>query len=393
MRARIATGLDDIDPADWDALGGEHNPFVEHAFLHLLETSGSASAEEGWAPLHVVIEDGSELVGAAPCYLKDASYGEYIFDWMWAEAAQRAGLPYFPKLLVGVPFTPATGPRLLTHPGRDPASVRGALVDGLEGLRREVGAAGVHVLFCQDDEATFLASRGYARRASHQFHWRNDGYESFSAFLESLRSGSRKQIRKERRRVEESELTVELRRGDELDLEEWQALHRLYVHTGGRKWGTPYLKSEFFEGARERIGARALVCFARREGRIVAGTLSFVKGKHLYGRYWGAFEPADMLHFELCYYQLIEHAIREGLTLVEAGAQGPHKLKRGFLPVVTHSAHKLAHEGLHAAVERAVRQEAAALVAEIEEAQRAGPFREEALPDLPAVAGVPLPGE
>lgn len=394
MRVEIKEGLSDVDPAAWDALAGEHNPFVEHAFLHLLETSKSATGEEGWLPLHVLVhDDGGQLVGAAPCYLKSHSYGEYIFDWMWAEAAERAGIEYYPKLLVGVPFTPATGPRLLTHPSADRDEVRLALLAGLDALRDETGAHGTHVLFCEDDEAAFCAEHGYFRRATHQFHWRNDGYQSFEQFLGALKSQARKQIRKERRRVVESGLTVELRRGDELDAEEWRTLFRLYQHTGSRKWGSPYLTRAFFDDAKEKLGPRAVVCFARERGRIVAGTLSFEKGKHLYGRYWGAFEHVDMLHFELCYYRLLEHAIESGLTLVEAGAQGPHKLKRGFLPVITHSVHKLTHPGLHDALARAVRQEERAVRSEVEYAQEDGPFREEAIPEIAAIAGIRLPGE
>lgn len=393
MRVEIREGLAEVAPAAWDALTGEHNPFVEHAFLHLLETSESASGEEGWLPLHVLAFEGERLVGGAPCYLKNHSYGEYIFDWMWAEAAERNGLDYYPKLLVGVPFTPATGPRLLTHPDADTHDVRRALLLGLERLREETGAQGIHILFCEDDEAAFCAEHGYFRRATHQFHWRNAGYSSFEDFLQALKSQARKQIKRERRRVVESGLWVELRRGDELDDEEWRTLFRLYQHTGSRKWGSPYLTRAFFESAKEKLGSRAVVCFAREEGRIVAGTLSFEKGKHLYGRYWGAFEHVDMLHFELCYYRLLDYAIERGLTLVEAGAQGPHKLKRGFLPVVTHSVHKLTHPGLHDAVARAIREERALVEREIAEAQVAGPFREDALPSLPAVAGVPLPGE
>ncbi len=394
MQVRIAEGLSEIDPAEWDALSGEHNPFVEHAFLHLLETSKSACAEEGWLPLHVLLDDDDgRLVGAAPCYLKSHSYGEYIFDWAWAEACERAGVEYFPKLLVGVPFTPATGPRLLVRPGVDKAAVWRGLLDGLDALREETGAQGTHVLFCQDDEAAFCAEHGFFRRATHQFHWRNDGYQSFDTFLEALKSQARKQIKRERRHVVESGLTVELARGDELSDDDWRTLFRLYHSTSGRKWGSPYLTRAFFDGAKEKLGARAVVCFARDGGRIVAGTLSFEKGKHLYGRYWGAFEQVDMLHFELCYYRLVEHAIASGLTLVEAGAQGPHKLKRGFLPVVTHSAHKLVHPGLHDALRRAIEREARSVERQIVEAQADGPFREERIPKLPARAGVPLPGE
>ena len=394
MEIRVLRALDDVAPERWDALAGEHNPFVEHAFLSLLERSGSVGPGTGWEPVHVVVEEAGELVGAAPCYLKDESYGEYIFDWSWAEAAARAGLPYYPKLVVAVPFTPATGPRLLVREDADRDVVRHALVDGLEALMDEVDAQGLHVLFSLDEEAAFLESRGLVRRATHQFHWRNDGYTSFDSFLDTLRSEPRKQIRKERRKVRESGLCLEVRRGDELSPEEWRCLDRLYRSTSGRKWGSPYLTRRFFEEAAGIVGHRAVVAFARSEdegGKIVAGALSFEKGAHLYGRYWGAFVDVDSLHFEVCYYQLIERAIERGLSLVEAGAQGPHKLKRGFLPVVTHSSHKLKHPALHDAVLRAMRAEAGYVRDEIARAQLEGLFRKDAVPDLPPVAGVPLP--
>lgn len=397
MEVHALRRLDELAPEEWDALAGGHNPFVEHAFLSLLERSGSVGPGTGWLPLHVVVRDGGALVGAAPCYLKDDSYGEYIFDWSWAEAAARAGLPYYPKLVVGVPFTPATGPRLLVHPEADREAVRHALVDGLESLLGDADAQGLHVLFCLDDEAAFLAERGLIRRATYQFHWRNDGYDSFDgegrSFLSALRSEPRKQIRKERRRVRESGLHLEVRRGDELSPEEWRVLDRLYRSTSDRKWGSPYLTREFFEQAGAAVGHRALVVFARRGADIVAGALSFEKGAHIYGRYWGAFDDVDLLHFEVCYYQLVERAIARRGSLVEAGAQGPHKLKRGFLPVVTHSAHRLAHPALHDAVKRAMRQEAAYVREEIARAQGEGPFRAESVPPLPPVAGIPLPLE
>jgi predicted N-acyltransferase len=387
---KVVDGLDTVDAEAWDALAGDDNPFVEHRFLHLLETSRSACAEEGWLPTHVLVEEAGELVGAAPCYLKDHSYGEYIFDWMWADAANRAGVPYYPKLSVAVPFTPATGPRLLVHPRADRTRVREALISGLDELTRQVDAHGWHVLFCTDEEGDFLEKRGLIRRATHQFHWRNDGYEDFDQFLGALKSSARKQIRRERRKVSDAGVTVELRRGDEVDPDEWDTLFRLYMATGGRKWGTPYLRRGFFEDARHKLGPRAIVVFARRGSEIIAGTLSFQKGRHVYGRYWGCFEHVDQLHFELCYYRLIEHAIAEGLVLVEAGAQGPHKLKRGFLPVVTHSAHRLAHPQLHSAIARAMKHESRMVVGEVDESQDRGPFRDDARPRHPARAGVAL---
>lgn len=392
----ITPAISSVDAAAWDALVGDDNPFVEHAFLWLLETSGSVGASTGWAPAYVLVRRGKRLVGALPSYLRGDSQGEYIFDWAWADAAERAGLTYYPKITVGVPFTPATGPRLLVHP--DEASegrrdeVREALLAGLDALVQESGASSVHVLFCLDEEAEFLERRGFSRRATHQFHWRNDGYERFDgegrSFTSALRSQARKQIRKERQRAREGGLSLEWRAGDALSPEEWQRLDALYRHTSGRKWGSPYLTPAFFAQARHTIGHRARVLFAREGEEIVAASLSFEKGRHLYGRYWGSFVEHDCLHFELCYYQLIEHAIERGLTLVEAGAQGPHKWKRGFVPVVTHSAHRMVHPGLHDAVARANEAERRSVEAQVAAAACEGPFREGAAPALPLRAGL-----
>lgn len=390
MEVRVAEGLGGVDAEAWDALTGDDNPFVEYAFLRALETSDSVGADQGWLPLHLLVEDEGKLVGAAPCYLKDNSYGEYIFDWAWADAAARAGVPYYPKIVVGVPFTPATGPRLLVHPTADPAHVRDALLAGLEALLEQTEASGFHILFCSDDEAAFCAERGLIRRATHQFHWRNNGYQKFDDFLGALKSSARKQIRRERRKVDEADVVIELRRGDEVSDEDWHTLFRLYTSTGGRKWGTPYLSRAFFDEARETVGHRAIIVFARHEGQIVAGTLSFQKGRHLYGRYWGAFDYVDQLHFELCYYRLLEHAIDEGLLLVEAGAQGPHKLKRGFLPVVTHSIHRLTDPRLHAGIAHAMEHESSMVHDEVSGSQDRGPFREDSCPQFACRAGIDL---
>ncbi|MFZ9888017.1 MAG: peptidogalycan biosysnthesis protein, partial [Myxococcota bacterium] len=241
MVVEVVRSLAEVDPAAWDALLPPHNPFVEHAFLSLLETSQSAVAETGWQPLHLVVRDEDRLVGAAPCYLKSHSQGEYIFDYAWAEAAMRAGLDYYPKLVVGVPLTPATGPRLLARDDERRPLVWRALVEGLVALTHEADAGGAHVLFSLPEEAAFLEEHGFLRRATHQFHWRNHNYRNFDDFLGALKSQARKQIRKERRAVSEAGLTVELRRGDELSADEWSTLFALYQHTGSRKWGTPYL--------------------------------------------------------------------------------------------------------------------------------------------------------
>lgn len=390
MRIEVVSSLRDVDAAAWDALVGEHNPFVEHAFLSLLEDSGSVGEEEGWEPMHLTVWEGERLVGAAPVYRKDHSYGEYIFDWSWADASYRLGLPYYPKLVVAVPFTPATGPRLLVHPEARRDRVWKALADGLRALCKASGSWSAHILFCMDEEAEFLHENGYLRRGTHQFHWRNDGYACFDDFLAAMQARSRKQTRRERRRVQEAGVEVTLQRGDEVSQDDWRQMYALYMSTSARKWGQPYLTRAFFEGALERIGSRALLCFAKEQGEVVAGTLSFAKGDHIYGRYWGAFKRIDGLHFELCYYRLIEHAIEHGCLLVEAGAQGSHKLKRGFLPVMTHSAHFFTQKELGSVFAIHTRQEAKHLEEELAMVQTEGPFREDGLPNLPPCAGIDL---
>lgn len=390
MRVETVSSLADVPAEEWDALAGDDNPFVEHAFLNLLETSGSVGPGTGWEPQHIVVYSGERLVGSAPTYVKTNSYGEYIFDWAWAQAAHRAGIRYYPKITVGVPFTPATGPRLLTHPEADCDAVRTALVSGLRATQEAAGATGIHTLFTLGDEAEFLERHGLARRTTHQYHWRNDGYETFDDFLAALRSPARKQIKRERRRVVDADIEVEVSSGADMAAVGWQTLYRLYLSTSARKWGEPYLTREFFEAAGETIGHRAVIAWARRRGRVIAATLSFEKGEHLYGRYWGAFEEVDGLHFELCYYALIEHAITTGKSLFEAGAQGEHKVKRGFVPVEVHSAHALADPHLHRAVADfliAERRETAGIIGMID---RHSPFRNDARPRFPAVAGVDL---
>lgn len=393
IEVRVITTLRELAAEDWDALGEPHNPFIEHAFLRTLEVSGSVGPGCGWEPAYVVAHRGGKLVGALPSYVKTDSYGEYIFDWSWANAAHRAGLDYYPKLTVGVPFTPATGPRLLVHPDEDTIVIRAALIRGLDALRVDVRASGMHVLFCREDEAEFLEDAEFARRATHQYHWRNDGYENFDAFLETLRSSGRKMIRKERRRVEQSGVRVELRAGKDVEPELTRRLYKLYTSTIDRKWGSPYFTPRFFEMLTEELGHSALVGLAWLGDELVAMTLSFQKGKHVYGRHWGARAAIDCLHFEMCYYQLIDHAIANGQTLVEAGAQGEHKMKRGFVPVQIHSAHRLSHPGLHAAVERFILEEREAIEEALPQIASHTPFKQGAAPNLPQVAGIDLPKE
>lgn len=390
MRIQIIEGLEQVSEKDWDALIGKDNPFVSHAFLHLLEISKSVGVGTGWLPAHLLVWDNDLLVGAAPMYLKTDSYGEYIFDWSWANVAAQVGLPYYPKLVVAVPFTPATGPRLLVHPKAEKTIVWKALADGLRQSVDELGAQSLHLLFTMEEEAEFLEAHDFIRRATFQFHWRNDNYCNFEDFLSKLQSRSRKQIRRERRRIEELEVDVSLKKGSELTEQEWEALYALYDSTSKRKWGKAYLTKAFFEQAKDRVGEMALIGLARWQGDIVAGALGFQKGRHLYGRYWGCFEQFDGLHFELCYYAFIRYAIENKLSLVEAGAQGGHKLKRGFLPMVTHSGHFFSRKDLHQAFLRVCQEEETFVRQDIEEAQKNGPFREDSLPPYRCSAGLNL---
>lgn len=393
IEVSMITSLQTVSPTEWDALGDLHNPFVDYAFLRALEAAGCVGPGTGWSPIYVVAHRGNKLVGALPSYLKNDSYGEYIFDWSWANAAHRAGIEYYPKVTVGVPFTPATGPRLLVHPDENVSAVRHALLHGLGAARGQFDASGMHVLFCREDEAEFLEDAGFARRSTHQYHWRNDQYDDFECFLATLRSSRRKMIRRERRLVNESGVRIELRQGKDIESELSRTLYALYTSTIDRKWGSPYFTPAFFEMLRTDLGESSLVGLGWCKDEVVAMTLSFQKGKHIYGRHWGARIAIDCLHFEMCYYQLIEHAIQTGRTLVEAGAQGEHKLTRGFVPVEIHSAHRLSHPGLHVAVERAIVEERDAVREALPQIACHLPFRQGEAPDLPQVAGIDLPNE
>ncbi len=375
MKFSVAASLADVDPAAWDALAGDNFPFARHAFLRLFETSKSVGPRTGWLPQYVLVHDGARLVGALPSYLKSDSYGEYVFDWAWAQAAARARLPYYPKIVVAIPFTPANGPRLFVHREAEVAPVRQVLLAGLKDLVRATESSGAHFLLCAPDEAEFLGAQHFIHRFTHQFHFTNAGYKTYDDFLAAMRSETRKQMRRERRRVSEQDIRIEVRRGEAISERDWQTVFELYMHTSGRKWGRPYLTGAFFEQARGVLGDLPLVALAYEGERAIAMSLSFLQGDTLFGRYWGAFEERDSLHFELCYHQLVDYAIAHGLRLVEAGAQGEHKFKRGFLPVITHSAHWLVHAPLADAVAHAVAADNADLQAAMPEVLSHSPFK------------------
>ena len=376
--------MGDIAVAEWNAVagvdaGGGGNPFVTHAFLAALEDSGSATAESGWAPHHVLArEAGGALVGAVPLYLKNHSYGEYVFDWGWAEAYERAGGRYYPKLQVSVPFTPAAGPRLMVRPGL-PAlrtqSIRAALAEALAGLARRNNLSSVHVTFPPEDEWRALGDAGWLLRTGQQFHWENRGYATFEDFLAQLSSRKRKAIKKERRAVAESGLEVRPLMGGDVTAAQWDQFHAFYLASARTKWGQPYLTREFFHALGTTMPDRVLLVAAFRGARMIAGALNLMGGGVLYGRNWGAGEDVKFLHFEACYYQAIEFAIRHGLARVEAGAQGPHKLQRGYLPAATYSAHWIADEGFRKAVADYLRRETRHVAHEMEELEDYSPFK------------------
>ncbi len=352
-----------------------YNPFISHAFFTALEQSGSASARTGWGPRHLVARRDGEVVGIVPCYLKSHSRGEYVFDHGWAEAFERAGGRYYPKLQASVPFTPATGPRLLVRPGADQQRVRDALASGLIALCDQIGASSLHVTFALEQEWRDLAERGFLQRTDQQFHWRNEGYASFEDFLGTLASRHRKAIRRERREALAKGITIHALTGGDITDEAWDAFFEFYMETGSRKWGRPYLNREFYAQIAQTIPDDIVLIMAKRDGRWIAGAINFLGSDTLYGRHWGAIEHHPFLHFEVCYYQALDFAIARGLRRVEAGAQGEHKIARGYLPQTTYSAHYIANPSLRRAVRDYLARERAYVAEAVRELTDTGPFR------------------
>ncbi|MES0808452.1 GNAT family N-acetyltransferase [Roseibium sp. SCPC15] len=353
------------------------NPFLSHAFLDSLESSGCATGDTGWLPRHMILEDETGTVlGAVPAYLKSHSQGEYVFDHGWADAFYRAGGEYYPKLQISVPFTPATGRRFLTGPSVNREAGLQALAAGLVQLCKRTGASSVHSTFLTEPEWTTLGELGYLQRTDQQFHWENNGYDCFDDFLTDLASRKRKAIRKERREALCAEgIEVEWITGSDLTEAHWDAFFKFYMDTGSRKWGRPYLNRDFFSLINERLAEQTLLVLAKRNGRYIAGALNFMGSETLFGRHWGCTEHHPFLHFELCYYQAIDFAIDRGLKRVEAGAQGAHKLARGYMPATTYSAHWIAHEGLHQAVADYLERERFAIERENEALVEHAPFK------------------
>jgi len=365
-----------VAAAAWDALVEKDDPFLEHAFLAALEVSGSVGPGTGWEPRILVARQGDRLVGAVPLYLKDDSMGEFIWDFAWAHAAQSAGIPYFPKLVAAVPFTPATGHRLLVHPGAERSRVARALAQGLREVADDTGASSINVLFCRAEELDELASAGFVPRASYQLHWTNriPPYTSFADYLEAFRSRNRKQVRRERSMVDEYGLRIVTTPGTELDDHGWKTLDRLYRSTVDRYGNLAALTSAFFDEIRRRHAHRLLAVIAYQGGEPVAATTNFVRGGRLFGRYWGSAAHFPMLHFELCFYRLIEYAIANRLRTFEGGAGGDQKLKRGLLPQPTHSAHWIRHPGLARAISDYITREAEVVRAEMRICLEHSPF-------------------
>src|SRR6188472_3883283 len=365
-------------PRSGAALRRPYNPFISHAFFLALEASGSACARTGWGPRHLVAKLDGAIAGIVPCYLKSHSQGEYVFDRGWADAYERAGGRYYPKLQASVPFTPATGPRLLIRGDVDRERIETALARGLMALCNATNASSVHVTFAREAEAKFLGSQGFLQRNDQQFHWHNNGYNSFEDFLGSLNSRHRKAIRRERREAVSAGITIHRLTGTDITEEAWDAFFAFYMETGSRKWGRPYLTRKFFSLIGESMSRDVLLVMARRNNRWIAGAINFIGGDTLFGRNWGAVEHHPFLHFEVCYYQAIDFAIRRGLKVVEAGAQGEHKLARGYLPQTTYSAHYIADPDLRRAIADYLKRERA-YVAEVgRELTDAGPFRKAA---------------
>ena len=400
IRLRVESELANVSPCLWNACAGASsdttsetpvkpltvqsspsrkappNPFVSHEFLSALEASGCVTPTTGWLPQHLLLEcsDGT-LIGACPAYLKSHSRGEYVFDEGWADAYERAGGEYYPKLQVSIPFTPVTGPKLLLQPDADSAAGRAALVQGLTTLAEMRKASSVHATFLTLEDAAAYDDQGYLPRTDQQFHWRNEGYASFEAFLGELASRKRKAIRKERTEALADGISIHWLTGSDLTEEVWDAFFGFYIETGSRKWGRPYLNRKFYSLIGQSMADRILLVMAKRAGRWIAGAINFIGEDTLYGRHWGAIEHHPFLHFEVCYHQAIDYAIANKLRIVEAGAQGEHKLARGYMPVMTRSAHYIVDPQFRAAIAHYLDRERRYVEEAGEELAQLGPYR------------------
>ena len=386
---KVVSSVEDIQKDVWDALANptpysditadfDYNPFQSYDFYRCLELSQSADRTTGWLGQHLVMEQGGETIGILPCYLKNHSQGEYIFDHGWADAFERAGGDYYPKLQAAVPFTPASGRRLLVGNGDDADKRRLMLAGGLQRVCEQLEVSSAHITFLPEEEWDLLGKQGYLRRNDQQFHWLNDGYEDFDAFLAALSSRKRKNIKKERcAALADNGITIEWLTGDQLTEEIWDTFYQFYMDTGSRKWGQPYLTRKFYSMIGDTMANDVLLIMAKRDGRYIAGAINFIGSHTLFGRHWGCVEDHPFLHFEVCYYQAIDFAIAHKLDRVEAGAQGGHKLARGYMPQITYSAHYITHPDFRRAVEDYLEREREAVERENEAIAKHGPFKKE----------------
>ena len=372
MKLSTVDSLSTVDATQWNALvtdsAGDDNPFIQHDFLRALEQHGCL-ANWGWQPRHILIHDEDNLVGACPAYLKHNSYGEFVFDWAWADAYQRNNLDYYPKLITSIPFTPAKGPRLLAL--NNDKNIKAQLIQGALDIVERKNLSSMHWLFCEDDDIAALKKENLMMRFDYQFHWQNHNYKNFDQFLEQLSSKKRKNIKRERRRVTDENIQITIKTGDELSEEEWKTLYKFYQITFMKKSGTATLTLEFFQAMAHKLVA----IFALHQNKIVAGAICFQGKTTLYGRHWGCYENYDSLHFEVCYYTGIEYCIQKKLQYFEPGAQGEHKISRGFLPVKTQSAHYIAHEGFRGAITDFLQREEQAMLEYGQSLIEASPFK------------------
>ena len=375
MQVQILGSLQEVQATEWNALALDGNPFLRHEFLSGLERHRCLGEATGWVPQHVVVRDDGRLVGAAPLYLKYNSYGEFVFDWSWADAYKRLGLRYYPKLVAAVPYTPVTGPRLLSSPSSPRGPVIEALIQGAHEHALSRGLSSLHWIFADEQDTRSLEAAHFMRRTGYQFHWKNNGYRDFSDFLSEFSAAKRKKVKRERRYVEEAGVETEIVHGDQASEEQWMALHQFYCDTFHRRGGWPTLTLEFFQSLGQSMARNVVLVLAKHAGRYVAGAFNLRGDDALYGRHWGCVADFHSLHFEVCYYRAIEYCIEQGLTRFEAGAQGEHKLGRGFLPTFTYSTHWLADDTMRRAVADFLAREHSAVVRYVEELSAHSPFK------------------
>ena len=391
MEIRVHDSLEAIEPAAWDRLGGNSDPFLSHAFLVALERHGCLGEEYGWYPRHLAVYDGGKLIGATPLYAKTNSYGEFVFDWSWASAYERYGLHYYPKLVAAVPYTPITGRRLLVAPGIEPGPVQERLIDQAIELARDLNCSGMHWLFTDADDTARLRARGLPLRLGCQYHWHNNGYRDFEHFVDAFASRKRKKVLRERRRVAEQAVSLRTLHGHEVSAELWGVVHRYYVDTFEKKAGLPTLTLDFFKEVGRTLGERVVVVLAEHGGEPVAAAINFRSDRALYGRYWGCDQDFHSLHFEACYYQGLDYCIAHGLQTFEPGAQGEHKIGRGFLPTPTWSAHWIAEPAFARVIEDFCRREQRMMTEHCDQLFELSPFCEDSMPPTQRRAPVLAP--